>query len=58
MTDYRELPQTPGSSMGSMRETSIEEVIEERMNDRMKAAENKFLASGRENVRMLGSCWS
>ena len=54
MTDYRELPQTPGSSMGSMRETSIEEVIEERM----KAAENKFLASGRENVRMLGSCWS
>merc|ERR1719281_1639704 len=40
-----------------MRETSIEEVIAERMNDRVNATEMKFLASGREDVdvRMLGS---
>eukprot|EP00090_Calanus_glacialis_P040296 TRINITY_DN7024_c0_g1_i2.p1 TRINITY_DN7024_c0_g1~~TRINITY_DN7024_c0_g1_i2.p1 ORF type:complete len:493 (-),score=186.84 TRINITY_DN7024_c0_g1_i2:61-1539(-) len=54
----RELPQTPWFINGvRMRETSIEEIISERMNDRVKAAEMKFLASGREDVdvRMLGS---
>jgi len=54
----RELPQTPWFINGvRMRETSIEEVISERMNDRVAATEMKFLASGREDVdvRMLGS---
>lgn len=54
----RELPQTPWFINGvRMRETSIEEVIAERMNDRVNATEMKFLASGREDVdvRMLGS---
>jgi len=54
----RELPQTPWFINGvRMRETSIEEVIAERMNDRVIATEMKFLASGREDVdvRMRGS---
>jgi len=53
----RELPQTPWLINGvRMRETSIEEIIAERMNDRVKASELKFLASGREDVdvRMMG----
>jgi len=54
----RELPQTPWLINGVRKcETSIEEIIGERLNDRVKAAELKFLASGREDVdvRMLGS---
>jgi len=54
----RELPQTPWFINGVRKcETSLEEVIGERMNDRVKAAELKFLASGREDVdvRMLGT---
>jgi len=54
----RDLPQTPWFINGvRMKETSIEEIISKRMNDKVMAAELKFLASGREDVdvRMLGS---
>eukprot|EP00092_Neocalanus_flemingeri_P011611 GFUD01012512.1.p1 GENE.GFUD01012512.1~~GFUD01012512.1.p1 ORF type:complete len:491 (+),score=170.04 GFUD01012512.1:48-1520(+) len=54
----RDLPQTPWFINGERyKETSIEEIISERMNERVQAAELKFLASGREDVdvRMLGS---
>jgi len=54
----RELPQTPWLINGvRMRETSIEEIIAEKINTVVKASELKFLASGREDVdvRMLGN---